>query len=270
MDITEYHAHQAVSKSKLDSIALSPLHYWSRWIDPNRPPQTPTPAMEFGTAVHTAVLEPERFAAEYKQAPDLPKTTKAGKDAWSAAAADGSKLLKKDDWDSVQLMLRSVLEHPMAHKVLTASGVAEKPFFSTCYRTGLELKARPDYFTDSGWIIDLKTTQDASVRGFQKSAANFRYHVQAAHYINVIGRAVGEKPRGFIFIAVEKSYPYAVQVFEASPAFIQAGMLEAQRNLQALAHAQATYPQDTPWPSYSEAMVSLDPPTWLTPQLPEM
>jgi len=31
-----------------------------------------------------------------------------------------------------------------------------------------------------------------------------------------------------------------------------------------------TYPLGLPWPGYSDAMVQLDPPTWLTPQLPEM
>ena len=270
MDITEYHNHQAVSKSKLDSIALSPLHYWSRWLDPNRTQPQPTPAMEFGTAVHTAVLEPDRFATEYRQAPDLPKTTKAGKDAWAAAAADGHKLLRTDDWCAVQGILRSVFEHPMARKALLASGSPEQSLFATCRKTGLELKARPDYLTDSGWIIDLKTTQDASTRGFQKSAANFRYHVQAAHYLNVYKLATGEHPKGFIFIAVEKVAPFAVQVFEASPNFVQVGMIEAQRNLQALAHALQSYDSALPWPSYSDAMVQLDPPSWLSPQLPEM
>ena len=118
--------------------------------------------------------------------------------------------------------------------------------------------------------MDIKTTTDASYKGFQKATANYRYHVQAAHYLNTFQLATQQRPRGFIFIAVEKSYPHAVQVFEASLDFIQAGRLEAQRNLQTLAHCALTYPVGLPWPSYSEAMVSLDLPTWMSPQLPEM
>ena len=270
MDILEYHAHAGVSKSKLDSIAQSPLHYWSRWCDPNRLEPQPTPAMEFGTAVHMAVLEPEKFMDTYAIAPDVSKTTKAGKLEWEVAAAGGKKLLKPDDWQAIAHIDTAIKLHPMASKILHATGQAEQSLFGKCPITGLELKCRPDYLTESGWLIDLKTTQDASLKGFQKSAANFRYHVQAAHYLNVFELATGIKPRGFVFIAVEKTWPHAVQVFEASPVFIEAGAQEARRNLRALAHAAMTYPLGLPWPGYSDAMVQLDPPTWLTPQLPEM
>lgn len=270
MDIIDYHAHSGVSKSKLDSIAKSPLHYWSRWCDPSRLEPAPTPAMERGTAVHMAVLEPEKFAVTYAQAPDVSRTTKAGKLEWELAAADGKKLLKTDDWDTVQYMLRSVLEHPMAHKILAAPGRAEESFFAQCPSTGLELKCRPDWLTDSGWLVDLKTTQDASLKGFQKAVATYRYHVQAAHYLNVFKLATGTQPRGFIFIAVESTDPWAVQVFEASPLLIEAGALEVNRNLQALAHAASTYPLGLPWPGYSQHVTTLDPPTWMSPRLPEM
>jgi len=270
MDNQQYHAHDGISKSKLDAIAQSPLHYWSRWLDPNRVPTQPTPAMEFGTAVHTAVLEPDRFHAEYAQAPDVSRTTKAGKDVWAEAAEGGKILLKVEDWNATQLILRSVMEHPMARRILTASGKAESSLFAQDPETGLQIKCRPDYLTDSGWIIDLKTTQDASVRGFQRSVGNFRYHVQAAHYLKVVQLATGVRPRGFMFIAVEKSAPYAVQVFDASTSLIQAGAVEAARNMRSLAHALDSYPISTPWPSYSEEIVSLDPPTWLSPSLPEM
>ncbi len=270
MDIRDYHAHAGVSKSKLDSIAKSPLHYWSRWCDPSRLEPEPTPAMEFGTAVHSLVLEPEKFEAEYTQAPNVSRTTKVGKAEWEAAAAGGKKLLKRDDWEAALLMDCAIKQHPMAARVLNATGQAEQSLFANCPETGLELKCRPDYMTDSGWLVDLKTTQDASLKGFQKASANFRYHVQAAHYLNVYRLATGQVPKGFIFIAVEKTYPHAVQVFEASPVFTQAGAAEAIRNLRALAHAAATYPVSLPWPGYSEAMVQLDPPAWITPTLPEI
>jgi len=270
MDILEYHAHEGISKSKLDSIAKSPLHYWARWCDPNRPIPTPTPAMERGTALHMAILEPDKFKETYAEAPDVARTTKAGKLEWELAATGGKKLLKKDEWDTVQYMLRGVLEHPMAHKILTAPGRAEESFFGECPETGLTLKCRPDWLTDSGWLVDLKTTQDASLSGFQKSVANFRYHVQAAHYLNVFKLATGTIPHGFIFITVESNDPYAVQVFEASPLMIESGALEAARNLRALAHAALTYPLGLPWPSYSSEIVTLDPPAWITPRLPEM
>jgi hypothetical protein len=270
MDFDTYLAHPGVNKSKLDSIAKSPLHYWSRWINPEFVPPAPTPAMEFGTALHTAVLEPERFQAEYAQAPDVSRTTKAGKEAWAAAAEGGKRLLKSEDWFAVQGILRSIMEHPLSCKILKARGNSEQSLFAVCPVTGLDLKCRIDYLTESGWLIDLKSTQDASLSSFQRSVANFRYHVQAAHYLNVYKLSTGEAPRGFAFVAVEKTAPYAVQVFEASPSLIQAGLMEALRNLRALAAALATYPTESPWPSYSQELVKLDLPAWMTPNLPEM
>ena len=62
MPIAEYHAHPAVSNSILAKMARSPLHARA-YIDGER--KGPTAAMLVGTAVHTAVLEPRRFSAEY-------------------------------------------------------------------------------------------------------------------------------------------------------------------------------------------------------------
>lgn len=56
-----YHALEAVSKSDLDKINRSPAHY--KYAKEN--PTPPTPAMERGTAVHMAVLEPDEFRRHY-------------------------------------------------------------------------------------------------------------------------------------------------------------------------------------------------------------
>jgi hypothetical protein len=44
MNNTDYHAHPAISKSHLDQVAKSPLHYWARYLDPNRVVPEPTPS----------------------------------------------------------------------------------------------------------------------------------------------------------------------------------------------------------------------------------
>jgi len=262
MNISDYHQHPAISKSHLDAINLSPLHYWSRFVDPNRKAPTPTPAMEFGSAVHAAVLEPEVFAVKYKLAPDLPKTTKAGKEAWAEAAAPGVELLRPDDWNAIQSIKAAVAGHPMASKVLTAAGTAEQSLFTIDDATGLEIKCRPDYLTDSGWLIDLKTTQDASLDGFQRTIANFRYHVQAAHYLRTYTLSTGNKPKGFIFVAVEKTYPYAVQVFKCTDELISTGLIAVLRNLEQLRESFELFPKETPWPSYSNQIVEINLPPW--------
>ena len=79
--------------------------------------------------------------------------------------------------------------------------------------TGLQCKCRPDWISaDGGILVDLKTTEDASPREFQRSIAKWRYHVQAGWYMAGIEAAYGTRPSGFIFIAVEKKPPFAVGV----------------------------------------------------------
>lgn len=85
MENADYHAHPAISKSHLDLIARSPLHYWARYIDPNRVPTEPTDAMRLGTAVHTLTLEADQFEARYAVAPAVDRRYKAGKEAWPSS-----------------------------------------------------------------------------------------------------------------------------------------------------------------------------------------
>lgn len=263
MNIKDYHQHPAISKSHLDAINVSPLHYWSRYVDPNRAPVVPTPAMEFGSAVHMAVLEPELFEQSYRQAPALNRTTKAGKEAWAEAASEGHQLLKPEEWERISAMRQRILAHSAANKALNAPGQAESTFIAQDPSTGLQVKCRPDYLTECGWVVDLKTTQDASIKGFQRTIANYRYHVQAAFYLSVLRAADIIRPKGFIFIAVEKTYPYAVQLFKCSQHLLEIGETEARNNLQQLANAFDEHALDRPWPGYSEHPVEIDLPSWL-------
>lgn len=59
----EYHGGPGISKSGLDLIHRSPMHYNAVVTAAND--RTPTPAQEIGTAVHMAILEPEEFAKTY-------------------------------------------------------------------------------------------------------------------------------------------------------------------------------------------------------------
>lgn len=54
-----------LSWSGLEDLAVSPMRMWHLHINPDRPVDKPTPAQVLGSALHCAVLEPARFAAEY-------------------------------------------------------------------------------------------------------------------------------------------------------------------------------------------------------------
>jgi len=212
MDNNDYHAHPAISKSHLDQVARSPLHYWARYLDPNRVTIEPTPAMAIGSAVHTHVLELDQWDSQYAIAPEsIDRRTKMGKAEWEVftTAATGRTVLSRADADLVMRMGHAVYSHPAAAMLLNMPGKAETTHMWTDAATGIQCKCRPDWLTDDGsLIIDLKTTDDASPAGFRKSIANWRYHVQAAWYLNGIEQATGTRPDQFIFLCVEKRAPF--------------------------------------------------------------
>lgn len=257
MDNAEYHRHRAIGKSHLDAVARSPLHYWARYVDPSRKPEAPTPAMVLGSALHSRVLEPEKFPGEYVRAPDVDRRTKDGKAAWAELEASGATVLSAADWSLCSGMADAVRSHLAADRLLSRAGGAELSLFWTDQRTGLECKCRPDYLTDDGWIVDLKTTEDASPSGFAKSALNFRYHVQAAWYLRGVRQSGGE-PRGFVFIAVEKKPPHAVAVYLADDDMVRLGLAEADRCLNRLAECFET----EHWPGYGHDVQVLSLPAW--------
>jgi hypothetical protein len=265
MNNTEYHAHAAISKSHLDQVAKSPLHYWARYLDPNRVVPEPTPAMAIGSAVHTHVLELDQWDARYVSAPDgIDRRTKAGKAEWEAftAAATGRTVLPKADADLVMRMAQSVFSHPAAAMLLALPGKAETTHMWTDAATGLQCKCRPDWLTDDGrLLVDLKTTEDASARGFAKSIAQWRYHVQASWYLDGIEQATGTRPEQFLFLCVEKKAPYAVAVYAADAEMIAAGAQTAARDLDVLATCKAA----GAWPGYSDQIEPISLPPWMRP-----
>lgn len=267
MENAEYHAlTSVVSKSHLDLVARSPLHYWARYVDPNRVEPEPTPAMTIGSALHTHVLELDTWDQRYVVMPEgIDRRTKAGKAEWEAfsTAATGRTVLSKADAELVMRMGQAVYSHPAAAMLLNLPGKAETTWMWTDRQTGVRCKCRPDWLTDDGsLVIDLKTTEDASPRGFQKSVSQWRYHVQAAWYLDGLEQARGERPEQFIFIVVEKKPPHAVAVYAADAEMVALGQQTAARDLEVLATCKAA----NAWPGYSDQIETITVPGWMRPR----
>ncbi len=213
--------------------------------------------MRFGTAVHYAVLEPDKFEELYVKAPEGSKNSKAVKEALAEIEAAGKLPLSQKEFDSVQGMVQAIQNHPFAGRWLSGGTAELSGYWNQRVRDehlNLDMdilcKCRPDYLKEVGnqyAIIDLKTTISAEPDYFAKKAYwDYQYHISAAHYLTGMEKLRGVRAQGFIFVAVEKSPPYAVNVFEASEEFIRAGE-EANRELYALfASCQAS----GNWPGY--------------------
>ncbi len=208
MNNKQYHADtSAISASGLKLFARSPAHYYAAYLDPNRIERSPTPAMRVGTATHCAILEPERFSAEYIALPEgLDRRTKEGKQAYADLLATGAELLTSDDMSLVVNMACAFRDNATSRALFDRKHVVEQSIFAEV--NGVACKCRPDFMTADGlMVMDVKTTSDASPESFGKSAWSLGYHIQAAFYRRVIQSATGITPE-FIFGCVESDRPY--------------------------------------------------------------
>ena len=243
----DYHADPAISASHLHAISRSPHTYYKRFIDPERPRSEPTAAMRLGTFVHTAVLEPDDLVRRYAVC-----ATRKGSTIYNKLIDKGIEPVTQAQWDQAHAMCDAVRNHPEAAWLLS-DGKAEQSVWWDDEQFEMRCKCRPDWW-NGDIVIDLKTTQDASPRGFAKSVANFRYHVQQMHYLR------GTNAARFIFIAVEKEYPYAVGVYELDNEACGLGEELRQRDMQRI----KTCKQRNEWPGYSNDISTLSLPTYAT------
>lgn len=255
----DYFANAAVNKSALDAICRSPLHYQKRIIGHSAPIE-PTPAMKLGTLVHTLVLEPDEVSDRYAITPAVDRRTKGGKEAYAAweAQLGGRESITVETYDTAVLMSAAVLNHPVAAELLDGA-VCERSAYGVDEATGIQIKARIDAI-QRATLVDLKTTKDASAEGFAKSIANFRYHVQAAHYLETYKAATGDQPESFVFLAVESAPPYAVGVYQLDSASLAFAAQQRREDLEAIAKFHAS---SCP-PSYnSNQLTTLSLPPWI-------
>lgn len=251
-----YRAAPGCSHSMLKKLHPRPAHLLA-YLQEQR---ESTPAQILGTLVHHSLLEPDRSLPRLAVKPEGMKfNTKDGK-AWrDAQLAEGNLILGQDAFQTLKGCVRSVSEHPRCREIF-AEGKSEISIFRNFHLGGTVLrKARLDWVPAGNALVDIKTTQDASPEAFAKEILNYRYHSQASYYLDIWNdsQQVPDK-ECFIFIAVEKSPPYLVAVYDLELKAIGQGR---KRNIADL----ATYIDCTArdhWPGYDEAIATLDLPAF--------
>lgn len=258
----EYHDHPAISSSAIREALRSPAHYHAAYVE-RSVPRTESPSMKLGTAVHTLVLEPEKWESEYVIVPTIDRRTKAGKEAWAAFMEEAGDrvLMTEEEAAHAKAVAQSVLNHSAARELVEGifeRPVAEASVFWRDEETGLELKCRPDALDiNDGVIVDLKTTRDASPSGFPKSVANFGYHTQAAWYQRGVEAALGISCR-HVIVSVETTAPYAVGVYELDEDALYVGAELARLGLERIASGL----HSGEWPAYGDEVQQITLPGW--------
>ena len=216
-----------------------------------------TKSMADGTAVHAFFLEKDKFHKDFAIKPqDLRLNTKAGKE-W-AQEHHNKIIIDSELGNNLYEMEKSFMDSP-AKLIYEIKGKSELSYFWN--DIGLvKGKCRPDWISDDGNIIvDIKTTTDASPKGFQKSISTWGYHLQLAWYMRGLQK-LGIPCNEFIFIAREKTPPFSVGVYSADREMILFGNQEINKLVVEIDKAL----NDKNFPDYTPEIMSLGLPPWMT------
>lgn len=253
-----YHQDRThISASGLKQIAKSPRHYWNKYLNPAYT-EEPTAAMAFGNVVHTLMLEPKEFELRYAVAPDVNKTTKDGKAAYTAFAEanEGKEFISSKDYATATAMIEQSKSNPIITDLLDLS---EKEQMHTFRILDVDCKMKADAINPvDGCIIDVKTCTDASPDGFGKACWNENYLLQAAFYLDGYYFATGKDLKRFIFIAMEKTAPYIVKPYYLTPEQIELGRQQYLAALQTYKNCLAA----DKWHAYGDEIQPLTLPSW--------
>lgn len=261
-----YHSLPRASASRLCTLARSAAHLREEMLNPTEP----TPALVLGTAIHVAVLESAEFEKRYAVAPKFDRRTNAGKATFQAFtdSLDGKIVLTDDQFWTCAKVAKSVAHHPAASYLLSSRKATELTALWRDPATGVACKLRadavcaPDDYGET--LVDLKSTDDASERGFWKAVDAYRYDLRAAFYqrgLAMVGRPVED----VVFIMVEKSPPFCVGVYTMPAALMKI----ADRRIDALLATYAECERTGEWPGYQPFIMKFGQPEEMNlPQIP--
>lgn len=193
-----------LSSSALQLFMRSPAHLYCA------KPREATRAMELGTAIHTAILEPDLFASEYMLLPDV-TDRRSGVYREAVKQYGSERVLVASEIDNVKGMQQAAGMNTDWQAVRSRATLnhAELSFFGMHRPTGTPVKCRFDFLSDDWQAVDLKKTQDVRTEHLQRSVLNYNYHHQQAFYSMVFESVTGWPLQSFSFLFIEERPPHS-------------------------------------------------------------
>jgi hypothetical protein len=184
-------------------------------------------AFTFGRALHCAVLEADVFDDRYTYFDDKalveeiggarPTSTKKYKEALAEFKEVNSskEILSLEDYNKVMLMTEKINNNQQAKELL--SGTDREVIYHSEIN-GVKTKIKVDAIKHRSYIVDIKTmSKTPNQKNMISAMHNFDYDMQGAFYLD------NSMCNSFWFIAIEKSYPYTIGVYELSQESIERG-----------------------------------------------
>lgn len=261
-------------------------------------------ALIFGTGSHTALLEPERFDAEYARMPtkedfgDNLLVTVSDMNSW--AKERGIKGLSGKSKAEVIKIIRStgepvrIYEEERLFAELNANGrillegddydaiqqmravIHANSYYSSLLAgahaevsilgelNGEPAKVRFDCLTKGGDIIDYKTTVSAKPEDFFRHAARLGYFMKMAMQHDMFLATYGHPPRSVNLLAQEKKSPYIPTLFRLSDEQLRIGRIQLNGAMEIYKACKKA----SSWPGYSmgNPVIEMETPEWFKKQ----
>lgn len=239
----QYHSDVDVqSCSLLKAMHVSPAHYLAQFHERH----STSKSRDFGSLVHTLVLEPGLFSREYAVYDGDGDARSAEFKAFKAANV-GREVIDELTYArakslSEKVLSRTVRGRPFGDYV--SEGYPEVSIYYTDPSTGVACRCRLDLLHPE-FIFDLKTTQHAERDAWLRQGLSLHYDMQAYMYALAVALFFGHsEPSPFVFMAAESTAPFTVNVLTAGSTFLENG----GRKYQAALSGYAACARVNHWP----------------------
>lgn len=172
--------------------------------------------------------------------------------------ANGREIVPAKDWDRVHSM-RDVLLANHNYRRIIETGEPELSLF--CVIDGVPVKVRLDRVTDTGEIIDYKTTQSAEPEKFGRLAHDLGYWCKMALQHDCFKLAYQMDPNGTKLLVQEKDEPWLAIMNRLTPEQLLIGRGQYKTALQVYKHCM----ERDVWPAYANGQeeIALSTPAYL-------
>ena len=183
-------------------------------------PINPSAAMRFGTAFHMLALEGmDKYKEHYVEEPDVDKRTTLGKVTLEKfnKTLKGREIISMKDNLKAMSMYTELSENKNFHLIEDCDEI-EQIYLWENKDIDILCKGKFDAVnTRKKYIVDLKTTRNASPENFTELIMNAKYHMQAAYYLDALGYD------DYYIVAIEKDAPYCICTYKLSKNIINQG-----------------------------------------------
>ena len=245
MPMTAYREWNAVSVSSLKNFRRSPAYARLN-------PPLDTDAKDWGSAIHTAVLEPHELERRYAIDPEKPsvggypsgwRNTNDYKAAKAELLARPGivGLLTGEEMGQLQQIVDNVARNDVGKLLHELPGTRETSVFAADPEFGLNRKIRPDWLIPkAAMCVDVKSARDWRPGPFARACSQYGYHMGDAYYRDTFALEGSVVIDHYVYLVIASDPPFEVASYTLDHDSIEQGRAEYRKALAGWARCVET------------------------------